>query len=106
MKPIVREKPEPQAEPTTINPFWSMHFMHDSLSDGRRYRLLNVIDDYNRQGPGMEIDFSLPNERVIRTLNRIIEWRGKPRAIRCDNGPEYISGRIQEWAEKRSIKLE
>lgn len=105
-KRIVREKPEPLAEPTTINQFWSMDFMHDSLPDGRSYRLLNVIDDYNREGLGIEIDFSLPSERVMRTLDRIIEWRGKPQAIRCDNGPEYISGRIQEWAEKRSIKLE
>ncbi len=82
-----------------------MDFMHDQLSDGRSYRLFNVIDDYNREGLDIEVDFSLPAERVIRSLDQIIEWRGKPIAIRCDNGPEYISGALQEWAEKRRIRL-
>jgi len=52
--------------------------------------MFNVIDDYNREGITIEVDFSLPSER-IRSLDRIIEWRGRPNAIRCDNGPEYIS---------------
>lgn len=73
------------AYPAAINESWSMDFMHDQLSDGRSYRLLNVIDDFNREGLGIEVDFSLPTERVIRSLEQIIEWRGKPRAIRCDN---------------------
>jgi len=77
-----------------INDSWSMDFMHDQLNDGRSYRLLNVIDDFNREGLGIEVDFSLPAERVIRSLEQIIEWRGKPRSIRCDNGPEYISGKL------------
>ena len=105
-KHLVREKPEPLSVPEAINEVWSMDFMHDQLSDGRSYRLFNVIDDYNREGLGIEVDFSLPSERVIRSLEQIIEWRGKPKALRCDNGPEYISGAIQAWAEKRSIRLE
>jgi len=105
-KRLVREKPEPLVVPEAINEVWSMDFMHDQLSDGRSYRLFNVIDDYNREGLGIEVDFSLPAERVIRSLDQIIEWRGKPIAIRCDNGPEYISGALQEWAEKRRIRLE
>src|SRR5690606_25328425 len=64
------------------------------------------IDDYNREGLGIEIDFSLPAERVIRSLEQIIEWRGKPKAIRCDNGPEYISGAVLSWAEKRGIRID
>ena len=104
-KRLVREKPEPLAVPEAINEVWSMDFMHDQLSDGRSYRLFNVIDDYNREGLGIEVDFSLPAERVIRSLDQIIEWRGKPVVIRCDNGPEYISGALQEWAEKRRIRL-
>lgn len=104
-KRIVRAKPEPLKVPTAINETWSMDFMHDGLSDGRSYRLLNVIDDFNREGLGMEADLSLPSERVIRTLDRIIEWRGKPAAIRCDNGPEYISGKIKDWAEKHQIDI-
>ncbi len=52
------------------------------------------------------MDFSLPAERVVRSLNQIIEWRGKPKAIRIDNGPEYISGKLMEWAEKQGVRLE
>ena len=88
-----------------INDSWSMDFMHDQLNDGRSYRLLNVIDDFNREGLGIEVDFSLPAERVIRSLEQIIEWRGKPRSIRCDNGPEYISGKLATWAENQGIAL-
>ena len=61
-------------------------------------RLLNVNDDFNRESLAIEIDFSLPAQRVRRTLNRIIEWRGKPHSIRCDNGPEYVSRALQSWA--------
>lgn len=83
-----------------------MDFMHDQLSDGRSYRLFNVIDDYNREGLGIDVDISLPATRVILSLDRIIEWRGKPKAIRCDNGPEYISELLAKWAEKHDIQLE
>jgi putative transposase len=62
-----------------------MDFMADRLGDGRAFRLLNMLDDFTREGLGIEVDFSLPAERVIRSLNRIIEWRGKPGAIRVDN---------------------
>ena len=62
-----------------------MDFMHDGLEDGRPLRLFNVIDDFNREGLGIEVDFSLPAERVIRALEQVIEWRGKPQALRCDN---------------------
>ena len=57
---------------------WSMDFMHDQLEDGRTFRLLNVIADLSREAIGMEIDLSLPSERVIRELKQIISWRGKP----------------------------
>ena len=103
---LVREKPLPLAVPTAINQSWSMDFMHDQLADGRSIRLFNVIDDYNREGLGIEADLSLPSARVIRSLERIIEWRGKPTAIRCDNGPEYISGTLIEWAKTRHIRLD
>src|SRR6056297_1807385 len=105
-KRLVREKPEPLAVPETINDSWSMDFMHDQLNDGRSYRLLNVIDDYNREGLGIEVDFSLPSERVIRTLEQIIEWRGKPKLLRCDNGPEYISEALRAWAEKNGVAIQ
>lgn len=104
-KRLVREKPQALAVPEAINQCWSMDFMHDQLSDGRSFRLLNVIDDFNREGLGIEVDFSLPAERTIRALEQIIEWRGKPAMIRCDNGPEYISGAVTAWAEKHHIQL-
>ena len=90
-KRIKREQPEPLAVPTAKNESWSMDFMHDQLSDGRSYRVHNVIDDYNRESLDILIDFSLPAERVLRGLDQLIEWRGKPKRIRTDNGPEYIS---------------
>lgn len=103
---IKREKPDKLSVPTSVNHTWSMDFMHDHLSDGRSFRLFNVIDDYNREGLGIEVDFSLPAVRVIRVLDQIIEWRGKPLTIRCDNGPEYISTIVTKWAEKNGITLQ
>ena len=104
-KRIVREVPEPLTVPEAVNQTWSMDFMHDQLADGRSFRMLNVLDDFNRQGLAMEVDISLPAARVIRSLEQVIQWRGKPRAIRCDNGPEYISGALQAWAERHEIAL-
>ena len=104
-KRLKRDKPDALAVPEAPNMVWSMDFMADRLEDGRQFRLLNVLDDFNREGLGIEVDFSLPAERVIRSLNQIIEWRGKPFAIRVDNGPEYVSGKLMEWAETRGIAL-
>lgn len=104
-KRLVRERPETLNVPNNINECWSMDFMHDQLEDGRSFRLFNVLDDFNREGLGMEIDFSLPSERVVRALNQIIEWRGKPKCLRCDNGPEYISHVLAKWADQNGIKL-
>lgn len=73
--------------------------------DGRKYRTLNIIDDYNREAPESEIDFSLPSARVIRILNRLIERISKPLAIRCDNDPEYISDSLRQWAKINEIEL-
>ena len=103
---LVREQPLPLAEPAQINDTWSMDFMHDQLADGRSIRLFNVFDDYNREGLGTEIDFSLPSERVIRSFDRIIEWRAKPQVIGCDNGPEYISAVTLAWTAKRGIRID
>lgn len=103
---LIREIPQPLAVPEAINEVWSMDFMHDHLSDGRPYRLFNVLDDFNREGLGIEVDLSLPSARVIRALDQIIEWRGRPKAIRCDNGPEYLSGALQEWSARRGIRID
>ena len=82
-----------------------MDFMHDQLADSRSYRLFNVIDDFNREGLAIEVDFSLPASRVVRALDQIIEWRGQPKRIRCDNGPEYISSLLATWAINKGIEL-
>lgn len=105
-KRLQREKPEALAVPDAPNLTWSMDFMADRLGDGRQFRLLNVLDDFNREGLGIEVDFSLPAERVIRSLDRIIKWRGKRGTTRVDNGPEYISGKVMEGAEKRKITIQ
>lgn len=80
--------------------------MHDQLSDGRSCRLFNLIDDFNREALAIEIDFSLPVNRVVRSLNQVIEWRGKPQLIRSDNGPEYISDTLKNWAKQQDIRLD
>ena len=102
---IKRDKPEALSVPDSINQVWSMDFMSDSLMDGRSIRTFNVIDDYNREGLGIDVGLSLPSMRVIRSLEQVIEWRGTPRAIRCDNGPEYISHTLKEWAMRHQITL-
>ena len=84
---------------------WSMDFMSDALMDGRKFRTFNVIDDYNREGLGIEVDFSVPSGRVARTLDQIIEWRGKPAAIRCDNGPENLAAELVNWATCNQITM-
>lgn len=102
---LKRDKPDALSVPTAVNQVWSMDFMSDSLVDGRLLRTFNVIDDYNREGLGIEVDLSLPSARVIRSLEQIIEWRGRPAAIRMDNGPEYIAQSLVEWANDRKITL-
>ena len=80
--------------------------MHDQLSDGRSIRLFNVIDDFDREGLCIDVNFSLPSELVIRSLDQIIKWRGVPTAIRCDNGPEYIIATTAKWAKKSGISID
>ena len=104
-KRLKREKPEALAVPDAINRVWSVDFMHHQLQNGRCIRLLNVIDDFNREGLGIETDFFLPAERVERALEQITEWRGQPKEIRCDNGPEHVSARLQTWAKRKGIRL-
>jgi putative transposase len=102
---IVREKPQALQTPVKPNAVWSMDFMHDQLGDARSYRSLNVLDDFNRELLCAEIGISLPTSRVTQALDRVIEWRGKPAVIRSDNGPEYISQEMKDWADRRGITL-
>lgn len=77
-KGLKRDSPDALSVPQSTNQVWSMDFMHDQLHDGRSIRLLNIIDNFNLEGLGIEIDFSLPAERVVNALEQIIEWRGCP----------------------------
>lgn len=92
-------------QPGAINQVWSVDFMSDSLWDGRKYRLLNIVDDYNREVLHIEADTSLPTVRLIRALEYLHEFRGLPKMIRVDNGPEFISAKLDDWCKKHKITL-
>lgn len=96
---------QPLVIPAAPNQTWSIDFMSDSLVDGRKFRLLNVIDDFNRESLAIEVDTSLPSLRVIRVLEKLIAERGCPANIRCDNGPEFISHKLEEWCNNESRKI-
>ncbi len=64
-----------------------------------------MVDDNNREWLNIDVDLSMPARRVIQSLERLIEWRGKPKSIRCDNGPEYISQQLRDWAQTSDIEL-
>jgi len=102
---LKRDHPGELDVPTAINQVWSIDFMCDQLASGKTFRTFNVIDDYNREGLGIEVDVSLPSARVVRALEQIMEWRGKPAALRCDNGPEYLSQTLVNWVNQQQITL-
>jgi putative transposase len=87
------------------NQSWSLDFMHDTLNCGKRFRTLNIIDEGVRECLNIEIDTSLPALRVIRVLERISEWRGLPKQLRLDNGPELISLQLTQWCKHNHIEM-
>jgi putative transposase len=91
--------------PDRANERWSMDFMRDTLADGRVFRLLTVVDDHTRESPVIEVDVSLPGERVVRVLERLRLTRGLPGAIVVDNGPEFTGQALDAWAHLRGVKL-
>ncbi len=98
--------PSPLATPEALNQSWSVDFMHDALVCGCRFRTFNVVDGFNREALSIEIDLNLPALRVVRVLDRIAANRGYPVMLRMDNGPEFISLALAEWAEQHAVKLE
>ncbi len=96
---------QPIMLPEGINERWSMDFVSDGLSNGRRFRTLNIVDDFSRECPVIEVDTSLPGTRVVRVLERLSETRGLPKAIVVDNGPELISKVLDEWAYRNGVRL-
>ena len=83
-----------------------MDFMSDSMVGNRKFRTLNVMDDCSSEALAIEVDTSLSAKRVTRTLDRIIEQRGKPIAIRTDNGPEFTSKELELWAFSKGITIQ
>ncbi len=96
---------QPMAVAARANAEWSMDFMADTLYQGRRFRTLNILDEGGREAFAIVIDTSIPGTRVVRTLERLVEWRGKPDAIRVDNGPEYLSQVLTAWGQAQGVTL-
>lgn len=105
-KRLPTRHPAPLAVSPVVNGCWSADFMSDALWCGRKFRTFNVVDDFNREILAIEIDLSLPATRVIRTLDRIAAWRGYPEKLRLDNGPEFVSIAMADWAEENGVDLE
>jgi len=101
---INRPYTEGLTQPIFPNVTWSMDFMSDGLEDGRKIRVLNVIDDYNRECLSIEVGVSICSQRVTRVLDWIIELKGKPTRVRTDNGPEFTSHHYMDWCEENNIE--
>jgi len=96
----------PAPRPTMANERWSMDFVRDTLADGRVYRAFTLIDDCTRECPVIAVDFSLSGDRVVRELEQLALVRGLPTAIVCDNGPEFTSAALDQWAHLRGVRLD
>lgn len=99
----VRVVPPPAQAPQER---WSMDFMSASLLNGRRLRIFTIVDNFSRVSPALEVDFSLTGQRVVAVLERLAWSRGLPAVIHCDNGSEFISKAVDEWAQRRGVKLQ
>lgn len=95
----------PTASAFQRNQRWSMDFVSDSLADGRRIRVLTVVDDFTRECLATEVDTSLPGVRVARVLDRLGAQRGLPKTITVDNGPEFAGRALDAWAYQHQVQL-
>ena len=104
-KRLKAEARRPLARPRQANQLWTMDFTHDNLANGRKFRTLNLMDGYTRESPRIEVDTSLPGLRVVRVLEEVARERGYPQAIQVDNGPEFISRVVDQWAFEHRVEL-
>jgi putative transposase len=95
---------QPLPEPVAANQVWSVDFMTDALSSGRRFRTLNIVDDYTRECLAIEVDTSLGGVRVVRVLEELKQQRGLPLRIRSDNGSEFVSRAVDQWAYEQGLE--
>ncbi len=95
----------PLALPTRANEMWTMDYTHDELAGGRKFRTLNLMDGYTREALRIEPDTSLPGLRVVRVLEGLRERRGTPAAIQVDNGTEFTSRVVDQWAYQNQVAL-
>ncbi len=91
---------------TSPNERWSMDFVSDSLHDGRRFRVLTLVDHFTRVSPAMEVGSSIPGKRVVEILERLALKVGLPQTITVDNGPEFTGRALDEWAHRKGVKLD
>lgn len=96
---------QPMEVPLTVNQRWSMDFVSDQLSNGRRFRVLNVVDDFSREMVGQLVSVSINGRQVARFLDRLCEERERPKKIICDNGTEFTSKAMFFWSQESGIKL-
>jgi putative transposase len=95
----------PLRQYTAANQEWGLDFAHDALATGRTIRVLSVLDAYTRECLALEVDTSFASQRVTRALEQIMLQRGRPTAIRCDNGPELTSRHFLAWCIEQQIEL-
>jgi putative transposase len=88
---------------TKPNQKWALDFVHDALADGRKIRLLTVIDEYTRESLEIVVDTSINSKKVIKALEKLIRQKGKPEVIVSDNGTEFTSNVVQKWREETGI---
>jgi putative transposase len=85
---------------------WSLDFLSDSLADGRRFRVLTIVDNVSRVSPAIEVGVSLTGDRVVRILDGLRATAGTPQRIAIDNGPEFVSKALDAWAYRNGVQLE
>ena len=90
----------------SANEIWSMDFMSDELFNGQRIRLLTLVDNFTRESLAIEVDRSIGGQRVVEVLMQRAKERSVPKTIKVDNGPEFTSKRLDQWAYFNGVELD